>query len=390
MRKIYIIVFVAASQGAAAQNLSDVLEKYFQVSGGLETIKKATSFSKKHTNYGFYPKIDTSIYEGQSMLPHFSHWKTRSPNGDLIFESFSNAKGSLLCLQKPFPQRSEREHPVEQTIDPAREILKLYEGKKLKLEKLDTILKKNVWHVRTKFHGLDPDISFYFDKNDGHLIAQRKDNVKTNIILYSDFRKTNSGLITSFKIETLYNYKTIAREIVSNIDFGMQFSESEFDFNPETPKSKRNSNSPFNKIEYIDAKLGNQSFPVMLKAFRGKRILIDLWATWCGPCKKEALDYNDSLYSFLAANKIEMLFISIDNKKQEDDWKRDVEWFSMNGYHLLAEKYLIESFQTEIYGLEPLSIPRYILVNENGDILSKHLTRPSDPKFKSDLKTLLE
>ena len=59
--------------------------------------------------------------------------------------------------------------------------------------------------------------------------------------------------------------------------------------------------------------------PIKLSDFQGKYLLIDFWASWCGPCRQE----NPNLVKAYAEYKdmgFEILGVSLYNKNQKDAW----------------------------------------------------------------------
>jgi len=119
--------------------------------------------------------------------------------------------------------------------------------------------------------------------------------------------------------------------------------------------------------------------------FHGKRLFIDLWATWCAPCKMEFKYYDDSFYDFMENHKVNLLYISIDKAEHKGRWEKEVRAIGLKGCHLIAGNSLKSSINDVIYESGTISIPRYILVDENGKIVSTDFKRPSDPLFKSEI-----
>lgn len=111
-----------------------------------------------------------------------------------------------------------------------------------------------------------------------------------------------------------------------------------------------------------------------LKDFRGKVVLVDLWATWCKPCLAEqpALE---ALERSLEGKDVVFLSISIDTEK--DKWKNMVEAKKLSGLHLFSNNQ-----GSMIQDYEVTQIPRFILIDKNGKMVSYDAIRPSDPKLK--------
>lgn len=126
-------------------------------------------------------------------------------------------------------------------------------------------------------------------------------------------------------------------------------------------------------------------FTLLTFSFPGKRVFIDLWATWCAPCKAEFKHYDSSFYRFMSDRKIELVYVSIDKIQDKKRWEKDVGSFNLSGFHILAGKKLQSSIKDVIFDGGNAVIPRYILVSEDGRILSVDFKRPSDPLFENEI-----
>lgn len=114
--------------------------------------------------------------------------------------------------------------------------------------------------------------------------------------------------------------------------------------------------------------------------FKGKRLYIDIWATWCIPCKKEFSYYNNDLYDFFNKYNIENVFLSIDEDDRHSIWREEVRKLRLKGYHIRLNSALRASVNADIFDGGTISIPRYLLVDEQGRIISMNANRPAEIK----------
>jgi thiol-disulfide isomerase/thioredoxin len=106
-----------------------------------------------------------------------------------------------------------------------------------------------------------------------------------------------------------------------------------------------------------------------LSDFKGKWVYIDVWATWCGPCKQES-PYFEKLAQKFKDKPVSFISISVDDSRAA--WERHVyskKWSSLHlyagGWKDITEKYFINA------------IPRFILIDDKGLIYSPDAERPS-------------
>ncbi len=138
----------------------------------------------------------------------------------------------------------------------------------------------------------------------------------------------------------------------------------------------------------IIVKTNYVTFSDLLTQFKGNNIFIDIWATWCGPCVKD-FQYKDVILSFVESQQLEWLYISIDKPQWEDRWRQSIKYNQLEGYHIRANNELIVDMWN-VLGGNVGAIPRYVLVDKNGQIFLNIAARPSDGELlKEQIKSLL-
>lgn len=112
--------------------------------------------------------------------------------------------------------------------------------------------------------------------------------------------------------------------------------------------------------------------------FKGKTVYMDLWATWCGPCKEE-FNYTADVKKLLAEKGGEMLYISIDRDQAEPQWKDMIKYYNLDGYHIRASASLTEDIRKLFGSKGNLAIPRYAIIKD-GAVVVDDARRPSEGK----------
>lgn len=117
---------------------------------------------------------------------------------------------------------------------------------------------------------------------------------------------------------------------------------------------------------------------VSLDDLKGKYVYIDVWATWCGPCKVE-IPHLSKLEKEYEGRNIQFLSISIDKRSDIGKWKKMITDKKMGGIQLIADNAGESKFVQDYY---IMGIPRFILLDPQGNIVSSNAPRPSEEKLK--------
>lgn len=177
---------------------------------------------------------------------------------------------------------------------------------------------------------------------------------------------------------------------IENLDYKNTYNE--FISITNDPKMKENLTTNYNKTIAVEPGKPSPTFnyenqkggETSLESLKGKYVYIDVWATWCGPCIKEIPSLQKVEEQFQGKN-IVFISISIDNNNDREKWSNLVNKKELSGIQLLADKEWDSKFIKE-YNIQ--GIPRFILIDANGNILNAQAPRPSDPNLIELLNSL--
>ncbi len=128
---------------------------------------------------------------------------------------------------------------------------------------------------------------------------------------------------------------------------------------------------------------GEKILRKIIEPYKGKIILLDIWGTWCGPCKQR-LQHSQEEYERL--KDFEIVYLYLANRSSDESWKNVIKEYKIEGdnvvhYNLPAEQQsAVESF----IGIN--GYPTYKLIDRNGTVLDVN----ADPIDLDALAGLLE
>lgn len=112
--------------------------------------------------------------------------------------------------------------------------------------------------------------------------------------------------------------------------------------------------------------LGN---PVKLSSFRGKYVLLDFWASWCGPCRAENPNVVNA-YSAYNKKGFEVLSVSLDRENGKEKWLKAIHDDHLTWTHVSDLKFWNNAV-AKAYGIQ--AIPQNLLLDPQGKIIGKNL-----------------
>jgi peroxiredoxin len=109
--------------------------------------------------------------------------------------------------------------------------------------------------------------------------------------------------------------------------------------------------------------------PVQLSSFKGRYLLIDFWASWCGPCRQENPNVVKVFNQYKDKN-FHILGISLDRAGQKDKWMKAIYDDNLTWSHVSDLKFWDNAVSKQ-YGIR--AIPQNLLLDPSGKIIAKNL-----------------
>lgn len=244
--------------------------------------------------------------------------------------------------------------------------------------------------------GLENEKDFLFSQNYRSVVSSiirsnanelvEKDSISDDIAYLKTVSKIKNDLIKN-------------KLLFDNAKYGITYTENLEDFYALFSKNSTNKENnkkiaeAYNKLKALSKGSPSPKFvnyennaggKTSLDDLKGTYLYLDIWATWCGPCIAEIPSLKKLEKEFHGKN-IEFVSISIDRMKDHEKWKKMIVDKELKGIQLFADNNWESQFIKD-YLIK--GIPRFILIDPQGNIINANAPRPSDKKLVETLKSL--
>jgi len=128
--------------------------------------------------------------------------------------------------------------------------------------------------------------------------------------------------------------------------------------------------------DFLTTALNKDTFS--LENFKGRYIIMDIWATWCGPCRAQSPNFERLAEQYTNQN-VAFVALSIDDNKWA--WQNEA---SEKSFRVLQLHSNDKNLFGKAYGIE--YIPRYIFIGPDGKIINAQMPEPGDQSFEDILR----
>lgn len=234
-------------------------------------------------------------------------------------------------------------------------------------------------------------------KSDRHQIIKAQDSILAIIINHAvQYIRQNpdsylSGYflrryIRKIPLDSVKNYYTSLSDKVKYSTFGKQVLEEIFSQTDDVMFRQQNSDPAFfNRLSNIknlyDIALPDESGKTIdLSEFKGKYVVLDFWASWCGPCIKN-IPYLKKLMAEMKNAPVAFVSISLD--KDAAEWKNAIKKHHYPGLNLIDSTELAGTFYKIPW------VPVYMIINPDGKIVNANAPQPISGQLEVLLKDMV-
>ncbi len=101
----------------------------------------------------------------------------------------------------------------------------------------------------------------------------------------------------------------------------------------------------------------------VIRLMKDKTVFVDMWGTWCSPCREELKKYTPQIRDHFKDKNITFLYIANKDIGHSEEWKKVIAYYKINGTHILANQNLEKDIMTK---LKATGYPTHFIIKKDG------------------------
>lgn len=197
-------------------------------------------------------------------------------------------------------------------------------------------------------------------------------------IIEKNFTGKTKEYLYAALLEGSVETKAIENLISIYTDFKKQYPDSKYRILFDAPMAeiaKKQDLQPTDKMIFIKNGTTLTNWEEVLQLVKGKTVLLDMWGTWCGPCRKEMNDNGEAIKLHFKNKGLDYLYIANYDMEKEAAWKKLISFFNLEGYHIRANETLSKDIMSKIKGT---GYPTYAIIDKYGNVALSKAGYPMD------------
>src|SRR5690606_8861895 len=125
----------------------------------------------------------------------------------------------------------------------------------------------------------------------------------------------------------------------------------------------KNQRSLNDRMVFADENASLTTFEQVLSHVKGKTVLLDMWGTWCAPCREELDKHSQALKDHFKGKNVDFLYVANYDINQQEKWKKLIAYYRLEGTHVLASQELTNDIMAKTGGQ---GYPTYVIIRPDG------------------------
>lgn len=104
----------------------------------------------------------------------------------------------------------------------------------------------------------------------------------------------------------------------------------------------------------------------VLRLMKGRTVFVDMWGTWCAPCREELEKFTPQIRDHFKGKNISFLYIANKDLGHKEEWKKVISYYKIEGIHILANESLNKDIMTKT---KSTSYPTHFIIKKDGSFI---------------------